>query len=299
MNKKRGFTLIELLVVIAIIALLMAILMPTLARVRSAAKEAACAMNMRQVGICFSMYTNDNNGYFSDGARTTGGNVAGIGDWLTALDGGYKFESNLSAQQIEQVRERRRELSYIKDYGILSCPMATKNDPAIPRKFKAWGGGLYEDMTARPNGYLPYAPKEVTGSYAHNAWCNNIPAGSTRTNWNCDVKYCWRTTTVKGGADIPVLADSFRWGCNIRGDNEPPSYDGEGEPDNGTDEIRRVCINRHNGAIDILFMDWSVRRTRLKQLWDVNTKWNKNWVAEINQYGTPDFASEAPWMRNF
>jgi len=34
-------------------------------------------------------------------------------------------------------------------------------------------------------------------------------------------------------------------------------------------------------------------------LWDVNTKWNKNWVAEINQYGTPDFAREAPWMRNF
>ena len=63
MDKRKGFTLIELLVVIAIIALLMAMLMPALARVRRQARGAACKANLHQWAIIFSMYTDDNRGY--------------------------------------------------------------------------------------------------------------------------------------------------------------------------------------------------------------------------------------------
>ncbi len=59
-----GFTLIELLVVIAIIALLMAILMPSLQRVRTQAKAIACRSNLKQWGLVWAMYTDDNNGKF-------------------------------------------------------------------------------------------------------------------------------------------------------------------------------------------------------------------------------------------
>lgn len=64
MRRQKGFTLVELLVVIAIIALLMSILMPALARVKSQAKAVLCLSNLKQWGLVFSPYTSDNKGLF-------------------------------------------------------------------------------------------------------------------------------------------------------------------------------------------------------------------------------------------
>jgi len=84
--KHRGFTLIELLVVVAIIALLIALLLPSLAAARHQAKTVTCSANMRSIGIMFAMYAGEYGRYPI--ATTTFANYPGDGpgaDWAGEL----------------------------------------------------------------------------------------------------------------------------------------------------------------------------------------------------------------------
>lgn len=63
-SRRRGFTLIELLVVIAIIALLAAILFPVFARARENARKSTCQSNLKQIGLGFAQYVQDQDGLY-------------------------------------------------------------------------------------------------------------------------------------------------------------------------------------------------------------------------------------------
>jgi prepilin-type N-terminal cleavage/methylation domain-containing protein/prepilin-type processing-associated H-X9-DG protein len=62
--RNDGFTLVELLVVISVISLLMAILLPALGKARASAKRVHCMSNLRQIGIAFRSYLDDNRDIF-------------------------------------------------------------------------------------------------------------------------------------------------------------------------------------------------------------------------------------------
>lgn len=85
-RRPSGFTLIELLVVVAIIALLIAILLPSLSKARENARTVVCGTHMRAIAMAHLMYAEDNHGRLCIGSVQTGNNYYPNGwFWATQL----------------------------------------------------------------------------------------------------------------------------------------------------------------------------------------------------------------------
>jgi len=227
MDKRRGFTLIELLVVIAIIALLMAILMPALQRVKKQARVVACQGNLKQWGVIFAMYADDNNSKFM---RSLGYHIEGF-MWIEALRPLYK------------------------DPRLLLCPMAAKiEEEQRPLRHKAWS--WHGD----------------DGSYGINDWVYDPAPG--RSPGGRPAENFWRTVNVKGVDQIPVLLDASHPHGGPENTDPPPEYRDMPPVWGRGNRMAHYCIDRHDGSINSVLLDWSVRRVGLKKLWTL--KWHRN-----------------------
>ena len=119
--KKRAFTLIELLVVIAIIALLLAILMPSLRRAKEAAKRIQCMNNTKTLALSMMMYVQDYENIFPRAWTQPDG-------WLLEVVG-HK-ENPGSADKELQLDAIRGGLlyPYVENTAVYRCPLAGKNE---------------------------------------------------------------------------------------------------------------------------------------------------------------------------
>jgi prepilin-type N-terminal cleavage/methylation domain-containing protein/prepilin-type processing-associated H-X9-DG protein len=264
LGNHEGFTLIELLVVIAVIAVLLAVLLPAVQRVRLQAKGITCQSNLRECGLASWAQTVD--GY-------------DIGTW--------------------RPREKE-ELQVFGRFGkgqTLLCPLASKvlwetHEEALAkngvdaadrgRKFAAWG------YRWEANGELGNH-----GSYGTNGFAWHYRDG----HYNAEQRAVyWMGSQNDGRADVPIMLDCRYVMAFPMHKNQPPHEDDVWVPGSPMSDF---CINRHQGGINSLFCDASVRKVGLKQLWTL--KWHKQFdTAGPWTKAGGALASDWPaWMRRF
>ena len=161
---------------------------------------------------------------------------------------------------------------------ILLCPMATK--PLTK-------GGR--------NPFAAWTVDGVSGSYGMNGWICDPPQGKTELRGHGLIENYWRTADANGADNVPVFFDATWPDTWPRKTDNPPVSPGQKE----VMGMQRVCCNRHDGSVNILFMDHSVRRAGLKELWKL--KWHRNYNTDgpWTRAGRVQPMDWPEWMRNF
>ena len=281
MKPKTAFTKKDLVVVLGCMVFVLMNIGAIGSGGRKRAKEAVCVSNLRQWGVIFQDYTDNNNGYFMrgwvDNNRSTPRNQP-TDYWLNALRPYYSSNPNLRL-----------------------CPEATKPRLDIDGRwtgarnpFAAWGIFPWDGMekTYKKGDY---------GSYGLNMYVHNPPPGTDGIWYTLGprnaAKLCWRTPNVEGASDVPVFLDAAHFQGWPQPFDNPPVYSGDQQW--GINSMKHFCQNRHNGFVNVLFLDFSVRKVGLKELWTL--KWHRGFNTEGQWTIAGGVQPEdwPKWMRNF
>jgi hypothetical protein len=187
---------------------------------------------------------------------------------------------------------------YYKDPEMLLCPMAT--EPYSPEGNARKGS---------PFGAWPVSGTDDFSSYGPNGWLCNATEEDEGLGWwsQGETENHWRRLDVKGAGYIPVFLDcALHDGWPYHND-PPPAKEYDTRATNLRDEMKRFCVNRHNGFVNGVFLDDSVKKIGLKELWKL--KWHRNFNVNgpwtIAGFGGNAAAcaaawdEEALWMKNF
>ncbi len=122
---KVGFTLVELLVVISIIALLMAILLPALAKARTTAKRVACLSGLKQLTLAWMSYAEGNNDKLVNGSAYSGVNspCPTCPTNITLYSCAASLPNKpLNLSSVPEAADHKDELPWIGSYNVATTP---------------------------------------------------------------------------------------------------------------------------------------------------------------------------------
>lgn len=262
MLKKKGFTLIELLVVVAIIALLLSVVVPGMRKARQKAQAVICLSNLKQWGLLYTLYAQDNAASLPVGWN--GGTM-----WMVDLMSYY--------QSVDDLRLCPRATRFLHDIP-----------DNIPTEFTAWG--KYGEPGYFSGWVPPWGERGQYGSYSVNAWSHNPLDIGVAGTYDTPVGtrgYYWRklAITAKSPAAVPLMGDGMWDGEHPMETNPPPPEKGVQQTGN---PMSTLCIDRHDGGTNWVFMDAGARAVGLKELWRL--KWHTQWQdPRISQW--PDWMS--------
>ncbi|MBI9018520.1 MAG: type II secretion system protein [Phycisphaerae bacterium] len=203
---KKGFTLIELLVVISIIALLVAILMPALAKARETSKALVCETNQKQLITAWHMYCDENNGRVPGSWNYNPSRGWGqIADWAwvpmepdsDVVAWNYENEKCTEKERQEGVK-RGSMYKYTQEVGIYHCPSDKLNFRSYsmpdglngywgrPNGSYWWDNILKRDSIKFPSGKYVFLEECDSRGYNINAWylADNGVFGDPLTTWH-------------------------------------------------------------------------------------------------------------------